>query len=118
MCSGLRHCLLFFNHIAMPLILVILVHAKFFFITPVALLFLEAWLSIKDPHSGNDHAVIPEVHAHEFRATFFCFKLLHVIFKARANMLLFEIACEGLSDSRNVLENNIKNTVSDKPLTN
>ena len=25
-------------------------------------LFLEAWLSIKDLHSGNDHAIIPEVY--------------------------------------------------------
>ena len=31
-------------------------------------LFLEAWLSIKDPHSGNDHAIIPEVYKSLSRA--------------------------------------------------
>ena len=24
-------------------------------------LFLEAWMSVKDPHTANDHMVIPEV---------------------------------------------------------
>ena len=31
-------------------------------------LFLEAWLSIKDPHSGNDHAIIPGVYKSLSRA--------------------------------------------------
>ena len=31
-------------------------------------LFLEAWLSIKDPQSGNDHAIIPEVYKSLSRA--------------------------------------------------
>ena len=37
-------------------------------------LFLEAWFSIRDPQSGNDHIAIPEVykwHTHKSRATFF-----------------------------------------------
>ena len=25
-------------------------------------LFLEAWMSVKDPNAGNDHRVIPEVY--------------------------------------------------------
>ena len=25
-------------------------------------LFLEAWMSVKDPNAGNDHMVIPEVY--------------------------------------------------------
>ena len=56
-------------------------------------LFLEAWLSIKDPHSGNDHAIIPEVYkslscAWVSRHVPF-FQTLYVIFKARANVLPF-----------------------------
>ena len=31
-------------------------------------LFLEAWLFIKDSHSGNDHAIIPEVYKSLSRA--------------------------------------------------
>ena len=25
-------------------------------------LFLEAWMSVKDPNAGNDHMVLPEVY--------------------------------------------------------
>ena len=57
-------------------------------------LFLEAWLSIKDPHSGNDHAIIPEVYKSLSRAWVsrhipFFFQTIYVIFKARANALPF-----------------------------
>ena len=53
-------------------------------------LFLEAWLSIKDPHSGNDHAIIPEVYKSLFRATFLSFKLYTLFLRRALTCCLFK----------------------------
>ena len=49
-------------------------------------LFLEAWLSIKDPHSGNNR----HCRTHEFRATFLSFKLYTLFLKRALMRCLFK----------------------------
>ena len=56
---------------------------------------LEAWLTLKDPQSGNDHLHIPEVtnlwHVHESCATFFETLYTHKILSTHVRHTTFLI---------------------------
>ena len=66
-------------------------------------LFLEAWFSIRDPQSGNDHITIPEVYKSLARAKVsrYVFKKVHAeyssacarraVFESRVLTLFFQL---------------------------
>ena len=64
-------------------------------------LFLEAWLSIKDPHSGTTTLSSQRFkrlcRAHEFRATFLSFKLYTLFLKRALMCCLFKLRITALT---------------------
>ena len=64
--------------------------------SPIERLVLEAWFSVGDPQSGNDHIAIPEVYKSLARAEVsrYVFKKLHAEFSsARARRAVLNHAC-------------------------